>query len=122
VHADERRTGLHISHDKGDSLFDATVPIRSLASKAVDAELAPAGREIRGSNLLYVIFGHTNIIAVECLDDVAEDSAFASASRPEGEDGVLLRGNRCTVAGGGAEVPVFESCQTLVINVGTKAL
>ena len=64
VNPNQRRSGVNISHHEGDGLLDAAVSIRAgFGAKAIDAELAPARREIRGSHLLNCVFGHTLIIA-----------------------------------------------------------
>src|ERR1700687_1016672 len=55
---------------------------------------------------------------------IAGGLGFASllASRPEGEDGVLLRRDGCAVAGCGMKVPIVQRCQALVIDIRTQAL
>jgi hypothetical protein len=51
VDAHQRRSGLNVSHDQGDGFFDAAVSIRAVfGAKTIDAEFAPAGREIRRRN------------------------------------------------------------------------
>lgn len=65
VHAYQRRCGSHGSHDQGHRFFYVGRAIRTaLAPKPIDAELAPAGREVGGGNLSYFVFTHLSIIAV----------------------------------------------------------
>ena len=53
VNANQGRGGFHVAHHQGDGFFDATIAVGTgLSAKAVDAELAPAGGKIRGSDLL----------------------------------------------------------------------
>jgi len=62
MHPDQRRCRLYVAHDEGNGLFDA-IAIGGLAAKTINPELAPAGREIRRSDLLYLRWTHENIIA-----------------------------------------------------------
>ena len=65
MHPYQRGRGRHIPHDQRDSFFHAAVAIFALLrAEAVDAELSPARRELRGGYLLNLT-GHTLIIAVE---------------------------------------------------------
>lgn len=65
MHTYQRGRGRNISHDKRDSFFDSAVAVLAmLRAEAVDAELSPPRRELRGGYLLNWT-GHTLIIAVE---------------------------------------------------------
>ena len=70
VNADQRRGGFHVAGYEGDGFFDC-VCRRAIGvggevlAKAVNAELAPAGREISGGNLFDFVFAHFFIIAAE---------------------------------------------------------
>ena len=65
MHANQRGSGSDISHDERDSFFDAAIAVLAmLRAEAVNAELSPTRRELRGGYLLNWT-GHTLIIAVE---------------------------------------------------------
>ena len=65
MHAHQRRRGSDISHDERNSFFDSAIAILAmLRAEAVDAELSPARRELRGGYLLNWT-GHTLIIAFD---------------------------------------------------------
>src|SRR5579862_7782855 len=64
VHPHQRRRGAYISHHQCHCLLDAAISIRSgFGPEAVNAELAPARREVRRSNLLNLRRSHHPIIA-----------------------------------------------------------
>src|SRR5664279_1567230 len=64
MHAYEGRRSFDVDHHQGNSLFDAAIAIGpEVSAKAVDAELAPAGGKIRGSDLLDFVCAHCFIIA-----------------------------------------------------------
>lgn len=70
MHAYQRSRRSDISHYERDSFFDSAVAvIAMLRAEAVDAELSPARREVRGGYLLNLT-GHILIIAVERGNDV----------------------------------------------------
>jgi hypothetical protein len=61
VNANQGRGGFHVAHYQGDRFFDAAITVGTgLSAKAVDAEPAPAGGKIRGSDLLDFRLTHCN--------------------------------------------------------------
>ena len=64
MNPDQRRARFQIAHDERDSLFNSAVAVgRRMSAKSVDPELAPAGWEISGSDLLNFRITHTIIIS-----------------------------------------------------------
>src|ERR1700722_4416559 len=70
VNSHQRRRGFDVAHDYCNG-FLRGLSIRGFCSKAVDAELAPTGGEIRRGDLLDWVFAHTPIIAAGVLAGAA---------------------------------------------------
>src|SRR5579864_7218630 len=63
MHAYQRESRRHITHDKGDRFFDAAIAVLALlGAKAVNTEFSPPGGKLRGGHLLN-LSGHSLIIA-----------------------------------------------------------
>jgi hypothetical protein len=55
---------VNVAHHKGDGLFNPAVSVRAeLGAEAVNSEVAPASREVRGCDSLNLRGGHNSIIA-----------------------------------------------------------
>ena len=94
-----------------------------MSAKAVNAELAPAGGKIRGSDLLDLVCAHCFIIAAGPAPAGFARSRNADwlAAGAEGKDRVLLGRDGRTILSGRMEVPVLQCCETLGIDVGAEA-
>ena len=84
VHTDQRRSGLHITHNEGNGFFHPAISVcRGVPPKTIDAELTPACGEIGRRYLFDCAFVHLFIIA-------AGGGWTESAACAEGKDGVLF--------------------------------
>jgi len=70
VNAHQRRAGVHVPHHQRDGFFSLASVVGIAAGKSVNAEMSPAGREVRGGDLFDLKCAHKEIIVSEIRNNM----------------------------------------------------